>query len=277
MGIKSGGKQREPFHWRTGIAYKTKDRIVIRGYNLNNLIGNIDFASMAYLVLTGELPSEQYRLMVNALLVSMAEHAFSPSSVSARFVASGGVPLNVAVAGGVMTMGERHASADIAARIFKDGIKRYKNEKISIEKCAELIVTEYKRDRRILNGFHHPQHIRDPRVKRLFELSREYKITGEHQKLAEAMERATGKVYGRVLYLNAPGAFAAIGCDMGLTPEQLKGLIILSRTVSLAAHSIEEMEREKGWRASSKSEIVQPLELNMQLPEYYDGPPDRLL
>lgn len=277
MGVKSGGKQREPFHWRTGIAYKTKDRIVIRGYNLNNLIGNIDFASMAYLVLTGELPPEQYRLMVNALLVSMAEHAFSPSSVSARFVASGGVPLNVAVAGGVMTMGERHASADIAAGIFKDGIKRCRDEKISIEKCAELIVAEYKRDRRILNGFHHPQHIRDPRVRRLFELSEEYKITGEHQKLAEAMERATGKVYGRVLYLNAPGAFAAIGCDMGLTPEQIKGLIILSRTVSLAAHSIEEMEREKGWRASGKSKIVQPLELSMQLPEYYDGPPDRSL
>ena len=271
------GDNREPFHWRTSIAYKTKDKIVVRGYDLNELIGRIDFASMAYLVLTGELPSENHRLMVNALLVSMAEHAFSPSSVSARFVASGGVPLNVAMAGGVMTMGEKHASADIPAGVYLEGIKRAKRENISIEKCAEIIVSEHKNEKKILNGFHHPQHIKDPRVGRLFELSEKYGISGNHVKLAKAMERVTKRVYGRVLYLNAPGAFAAIGCDMGLSPKQIKGLIVLSRTVSLAAHSIEEMEREKGWRASSKSKIVQPLDLSMQLPEYYDGPAERRL
>ncbi|RKX82864.1 MAG: citryl-CoA lyase [Spirochaetes bacterium] len=269
--------EREPFHWRTSIAYKTRDKIVIRGYDLNELIGRVDFASMAYLVLTGKLPSENYRLMLNALLVSMAEHAFSPSSVSARFVASGGVPLNVAMAGGVMTMGERHASADIPAEVYLDGIKRVKSEGISVDECAEIIVSEHKRAKKILNGFHHPQHIKDPRVGRLFKLSKEYGISGDHVKLAKAMERTTKKYYGRVLYLNAPGAFAAIGCDMGLSPKQIKGLIVLSRTVSLAAHSIEEMEREKGWRASSKSEIVQPLDLSMQLPEYYDGPAERRL
>ena len=269
--------KREPFHWRTAIAFKTKDKIVIRGYDLNELIGRVDFASMAYLVLTGELPSENFRLMVNALLVSMAEHAFSPSSVSARFVASGGVPLNVAMAGGVMTMGERHASADIPAKVYLEGIERAKREGISIEECAEIIVSEHKRAKKILNGFHHPQHIKDPRVGRLFELSKEYRISGDYEKLARAMEKATKKVYGKFLYLNAPGAFAAIGCDMGLSPKQIKGLIVLSRTVSLAAHSIEEMEREKGWRASSKSKIVQPLDLNMQLPEYYDGPAERRL
>ena len=269
--------EREPFHWRTSIAYKTKDKIVIRGYDLNELIDRVDFASMSYLVLTGELPKDNFRLMINALLVSMAEHAFSPSSVSARFVASGGVPLNVAMAGGVMTMGERHASADIPARVYLDGIKRVKRERISIEECAEKIVSEHKREKKILNGFHHPQHIKDPRVARLFELSKEYGISGSHVELAKAMEKATEKIYGRYLYLNAPGAFAAIGCDMGLSPKQIKGLIVLSRTVSLAAHSIEEMEREKGWRASSKSEIVQPLDLSMQLPEYYDGPAERKL
>ncbi|MCD6121474.1 MAG: hypothetical protein J7K04_06525, partial [Spirochaetales bacterium] len=166
--------EREPFHWRTSIAYKTRDKIVIRGYDLNELIGRVDFASMAYLVLTGKLPSENYRLMLNALLVSMAEHAFSPSSVSARFVASGGVPLNVAMAGGVMTMGERHASADIPAEVYLDGIKRVKREGISVDECAEIIVSEHKRAKKILNGFHHPQHIKDPRTERLFKLSKEY-------------------------------------------------------------------------------------------------------
>jgi len=95
--------------------------------------------------------------------------------------------------------------------------------------------------------------------------------------LALAMEEATKTVYGRVFYLNGPGAFAAVGSDIGLTPQQIKGLMILSRTVSLIAHAIEENEREKGWRASTKADITQPLDLSLQLPEYYDGPSERTL
>lgn len=274
---EKNSKERQPFHWRSSIAYKTMDRIVVRGYDNNQLTGNIDFASMAFLVWTGELPPENYRLMINALLVSLSEHAFSPSAVSCRFVASGGVPLNTAVAGGILTLGSRHGSAEVPAGMFREGIARCKKEGLTIEECAERIVTEYRERKAILNGYHHPQHIKDPRVDRLFELAKEYNIRGKHQELAREIEKYTGQVYGRTLYLNAPGAMAAIGCDMGLTPEQIKGLMILARTVSLIGHSIEEMEREKGWRASGKSDITQPLDLSLQLPEFYDGPAERSL
>src|SRR3972149_176063 len=50
-------REREPFHWRTAISYKTKDRIVVRGYDLNDLVGNLSFTAMAYLVWRGGLPS----------------------------------------------------------------------------------------------------------------------------------------------------------------------------------------------------------------------------
>jgi citrate synthase len=269
--------EKKPFHWRTAISYKTKDRIVVRGYDNNELTGNIDFASMAHLVLTGKLPSENQKPMLNALLVSLCEHAFSPSSAASRFVASGGVPLNTAVAGGMLSMGTRHASADIPARVFQEGVARCREQGIDVQSCALQIVREHKQSERILNGFHHPQHIRDPRVGRLFQLSDQQGTSGDHQRLALAMQEATRTVYGRLFYLNGPGAFAAIGSDMGLTPEQIKGLMILSRTVSLIAHTIEENEREKGWRASPKADIVQPLDLSLQLPEYYDGPEDRRL
>src|SRR2546427_11665018 len=83
---------REPFHWRTAIAYKTKDRIVVRGYDLNDLVGNLTFTEMAYLVWRGELPTEHHARMLDAIFVSMAEHAFSPSSAACRFVAPAGGP-----------------------------------------------------------------------------------------------------------------------------------------------------------------------------------------
>jgi citrate synthase len=267
--------RRDPFHWRTSIAYKTKEKIVVRGYDNNELTGNVDFASMTFLVLTGELPSEKEKAVLDAMLVSLCEHAFSPSSAATRFVVSGGVPLNTAVAGGILAMGTRHASADIPAQTFQQGVRRCREEGIDIEACALDIVRKHRETGMILNGFHHPQHIRDPRVPRLFQIAEEHGTEGDHQRLALAMERTTELVYGRPFYLNGPGAFAALGSDLGLTPPQIKGLMILSRTVSLIAHALEENEREKGWRASGKADITQPLDLSLQLPEYYDGPPVR--
>jgi citrate synthase len=215
--------------------------------------------------------------MLNAMLVSLSEHAFSPSAASCRFVRSGGVPLNTAVAGGILTLGTQHASADIPAAMFQEGVKRAEIEETGIEEMAYTIVTDYRREKKIINGYHHPQHIIDPRVSRLLELAASYEIRGKHQQLARAIENATEKVIGKKLYMNGPGAIAAISSDMGLSPEQIKGLLILSRTVSLIAHSIEEGEREKGWRASTQTGITQPLDLSLQLPEYYDGPEDRSL
>lgn len=270
-------KEKEPFHWRTSIAYKTRDEIVVRGYDINELTGNIDFPSMAFLTWTGELPSENFRKMLNAMLVSLSEHAFSPSAVSSRFVRTGGTSLSTAVAGGILTLGERHASADIPAGMLQKARNRALREGLDMEKMAEIVVREYRKEKKILNGFHHPQHIRDPRVPRLEALAEEYGIRGDHQKLAKAMEQCTEEIIGKKLYLNGPGIIAAIASDMGLNPEQIKGLLILSRTVSLIAHSIEEKEREKAWRASANSDITQPLDLSLQLPEYYDGPARRTL
>ncbi len=269
--------EREPFHWRTAIAYKTKEEIVVRGYDINELTGNIDFASMAYLTWTGELPGENYRKMMNAMLVSLSEHAFSPSAASSRFVRSGGVPLNAAVAGGVLTLGERHASADVPAQMFQNAVRQMHEEKISVREMARKLVSEYRRDKRIINGFHHPQHVKDPRVVRLAELAGLYSISGEHQELAWSIEDFTEEIIGKRLYMNGPGIIGAISSDMGLKPEQIKGLLILSRTVSLVAHSIEEGEREKAWRASGETDITQPLDLSLQLPEYYDGPGKRTI
>src|SRR3989304_6096038 len=113
-------REREPFHWRTAISYKTKARIVVRGYDLTDLVGNLSFTEMAYLVWRGELPSAAHARMLDALLVSLAEHAFSPSAAACRFVASGGVPLHVGVAGGMLAIGTLHGTADRPAELFQE-------------------------------------------------------------------------------------------------------------------------------------------------------------
>ncbi len=275
MGSTTPHADREPFHWRTAIAYKTKDRIVVRGYDLNELVGNMTFTEMAYLVWRGELPPENHTRMLDAIFISMAEHAFSPSSAACRFVASGGVPLHVGVAGGMLAIGSLHGTADRPAEFFNGAVERMSRDGLTCEETARRVAVEARRASQRLPGFHHPQHIIDPRTARLLQLADEYGISGKYVTMARAIEAATEEVWGKRIYLNGPGAVGAICLDMGFDTELIKGVFLLSRTVSLVAHTYEETHRERGWRASSRASIVQPLDLALQRPEFYDGPADR--
>jgi len=276
MDATADGK-REPFHWRTAIAYKTKDKIVVRGYDLNELTGGISFAEMAYLVWRGELPSPAHGRMLDAILVSMAEHAFSPSSAASRLITSGGVPLHVGVAGGLLAIGSLHGTADRPAELFKEAADRMRRDGLSLEAAARGVAGDARRAGRRLPGFHHPQHIQDPRTARLLELADRWGVSNQYVAMARAIEAATESFWGRRIYLNGPGAVGAICLDLGFDTELIKGVFLLSRTVSLVAHTYEEAHREKGWRGSANASIVQPLDLSLQRPEFYDGPADRPL
>ena len=77
--------------------------------------------------------------------------------------------------------------------------------------------------------------------------------------------------------MNVAGAISASLVDMGFTPDECLAFCAIARSVSIAAHCVEEKSREKGWRASTRAKITQPLDLSLQKPEYYNGPPDRHL
>lgn len=270
-------REQEPFHWRTAISYKTRDRIVVRGYDINELAGNVSFVEAIWLTWSGELPPPNHARMLEAVLVSMHEHAYSPSTVSSRFTVSGGNPIHAGLAAGILTMGNRHGVADVPAHTFLAAMKRVKEDGLTLEEAADEVCKYHRENRLTLVGFHHPQHIKDPRVERLIELAHGYGVAGEYLALAQAVEDATEKYWGRRLYINDPGIIAGICLDMGMDPDQAKGVSILSRAVGLIAHCWEEMHREGAWRASSGADIMQPLDLRLQLPEFYDGPADRTL
>ena len=270
-------QEKAGFHWRTDIAWKDADRIVVRGYDVNELTGNLDFGQMLFLVLRGDLPTKAQAAMTNAMMVSLAEHAMSPSSATVRFATSGGAELNSAVAAGVSAIGRLHGTADRPARMFIGVRERAERDGTSHAEAAATVVREMRQRRERMPGFHHPQHICDPRTARLLELSDHHEISGTCVAIARAMEDATEEVFGRRIHLNGPGSMGCIGIDAGFEPAELKAMFIVARSLSLAAHSIEEDSREKGWRASADGDMVQPLSLELQGPDWYDGPADRRL
>ena len=281
--------ERESFHWRSAISYKTRDRIVVRGYDVNELTGNITFAEMLYLIWKGNLPEKNAAKMIDALLVCFAEHAMSPSTLSARMVMSGAGYIMPALAGGILSIGYVHVDAHEAARTWITAVDLMKKKSWTLEQAAEYLAQGIRNkekddafvrlfgERKTIPGWHHPQHLRDLRSPRIMELAEKFGVAGDHVNFVLTLEKVTEKYWGRKLYMNVSGAISSVLADLGFTPDECLAFCAIARSVSMVAHCVEEKTKEAGWRASTRSEIVQPLDLTLQKPEYYYGPPDRHL
>src|SRR5215470_19488260 len=109
----------KPF-WRTALSAIEPNKILIRGYRVQDLMEHCSFGDIIYLTFTGELPTGNEGRIVEMIVVSSTDHSFlAPSIDATRFVASGGVPLQAAVAAGVISLGDHHGGA--------------------IEQCAKLL------------------------------------------------------------------------------------------------------------------------------------------
>jgi citryl-CoA lyase len=247
---------------KTNITSIAPGQIRIKGYDVAELMGRKSFAEMVYLILKGELPTEAEGRMMDAILSSSIDHGVSPpSSQAARLIVSGGNPLNAAVAGGILTIGESHGGAiEQCARILQE----WANRDDQPDEIASRLIKDLSSQNKRMPGFGHRLHKTDPRTIRLFEMASELQFSGRHQQLAQALEAAF-KAGGKELPINVDGAIAAVISDMGFDWRLGKGFFIISRTVGLVAQAYEERTREKPMRNIGATGFD------------YDGPPPRNL
>ncbi len=245
---------------RTNITSVAPGRIRVKGYDIAEMMGRKSFADVVYLILKGELPSSEEARMMDAILTSSIDHGVTPpSSLAARTIISGGNPLNAAVAGGILTIGESHGGAiEQCARILQEwAAKEGDPGKLADELLADMKTRGYR-----MPGYGHRLHQTDPRTVRLFAIADELKFSGKHQKLARAIEK-TFADQGKPLPVNVDGAIGAVISDMGFDWRLGKGFFIISRTVGLVAQAHEERTREKPMRKLGISDYL------------YDGPQSR--
>lgn len=248
--------------WRTAITDHVNHEPYLRGYRLVDLVGRHSFAEVAYLTLKGELPTPAQARMLDAMLVAVIDHGIAvPSVVADRVVISGGNPLHVGVAAGILTFGEAHGGAiETAARILQETAA----QEGDVADLAQERVAQARAQKERLAGFGHRYYKEaDPRTARMFTIAREEQFYGRHCALAEAMAAELKAQTGRSLVLNVDGAIAAIISDMGFDWRLGKGFFIMGRVVGLIAHGFEELTRERPFRRLSADEIA------------YDGPPPR--
>lgn len=252
-----------PHLLKTAVSKVEKDKIVTRGYNQRDLIEKIKFNDMIYLLLKGKLPSIMESKIFNYVLVSFCDHGVTPPSTqTARLIASSGSPINSAIAGALLSFGNKHAGAiEKTMQLYQSKIRSvYLIDDVDIDnkQIASLaidIYNEYTLEGKKIPGFGHRYHDVDPRADKLMELVIKEGFIGPHIKLALALQDLVYEKKG--IRLNVDGANAAILSDLDFDPELGLGVFIMGRLPGIISHiHEEEMDEEEFRRFCDLDDII---------------------
>jgi citrate synthase len=268
--VERRAQQRRSDHpnWRTSLTCIEPNKILVRGYPLDEMMGRLTFGEAIYLLLMGEVPSPAIGSLMEAILVSFIDHgATPPSTLAARNTATTGASLRSCVAAGVLGFGKYHGGEIESCMHFLDTGLEMVRQGASYRDAADRIVEKCLQHDEALPGFGHRFHTRDPRAARLFQMALELEVEGEHVQMIRAVEMVITErdQTGSPLPVNIDGAIAAVSADIGIPPSVANALFIISRVPGIAAHAREEYERHKPMRQIDPKDHV------------YDGPTQRRL
>jgi citryl-CoA lyase len=240
--------------FKTSVSKLKDDDVIIRGERLSSLIETLSFSDAIFLLLAGRRPAETESSVFSALLVAIVDHGMgTTSSLTARFVMSGGNPLNAAVGGGILALGDYHGGAIENAMLQ---LKAIPVEEGELEGLAGQYVQRAIRHKETIFGYGHKVYKeKDPRTVTLLDLCQERGYTSPYIELANYIETALEKEKGRKICLNIDGLIAAILLEMGFPPSLGKGIFIIGRAPGLVAQAVEEHDTERPVRRLDESEI----------------------
>lgn len=242
------GKQDQPF---SAICTSDAHSITVRGKDLcGEIIGQFDFSSYFWFLVTGSEPDENQSFFLNAVLCALAEHGLVPSVVAARMtLAAAPEAMQGAVAAGILGCGSVVlGSAEVAGRFYAGCVADSRASGDAADVVAKRQITELRKTTKAIPGFGHPQHSEgDPRANLLLRLADERGASGEHVAMMRALQAALPETIGRALPVNVNGPIPAIMLDLGWPVAALKGIGLLCRTAGLIGHLTEEVDRPIGF------------------------------
>jgi len=241
--------------WRTEIIDMKPGEIRYRGYAIEELIGNVGFVEMIWLMMRGELPAKGQAELLEIALMSAVDHGpQAPGIAIARMSATCGVGLNNALASGINALGDVHGGAGEQAVDFYNEIRADMNNEDDLDLIVERILDNFfSAGNKYVPGFGHRFHPVDPRAPRLLELvdraADAGQVTGEYAAIGRTIEASLERLKGRRIPMKIDGATAVIYAELGFPAPLARGLFCLSRSVGILAHAWEQTQqggRNKG-------------------------------
>ena len=257
--------------WRTEIIDMEPGKIAFRGNRIEDLIGNVSFPQMIWLMLRGDLPSEDQAKLLESALVAAVDHGpQAPSIAAARMAVTCGLGLNGALSSAVNMLDDVHGGAGEQAVELYHWIAEFMvSNEVSLEEACKSMLEKWRDERtRYAPGFGHRFHKpEDPRAPRLLSLVDEAvakgACNGQFAAIARCLQNVLNHRAGKPVPMNIDGATAVIYAELGFPAPLARGLFCLSRSVGVLAHAWEQMQQ--GGRIKGPTP-----------PKYrwtYDGPP----
>ena len=230
----------------TAIGTSDADHISLLGHDLaGELLGEVTFGELAFWLVARRRPTKGEARVFEAILVSLADHGFTPTAIAARLTYySAPDSLQGAIAAGLLGGGSRFLGVTEDTGKYLHRIVEELGDTTGWTALdwddAALRHLQNAQTKRI-PGLGHPVHKNgDPRTPVIIRIATEEGTQGPHLKLFEAIGRVHEQVIGKKLPLNGAGVAGAALADLGLPVEMLRGFALLARTAGLVGHINEE-------------------------------------
>ncbi|WZH52629.1 MAG: citryl-CoA lyase [Nocardioides alkalitolerans] len=237
----------------TSLGMSTTSSITLLGEDLaTDLMGSVSLTELVYRMVTLRTPTPGQVRMLDACLLALADHGFTPTAIAARLTfLSAPDSVQGAMAAGLLGGGSRFLGVTEDAGQFLhaviEGLDDVPTDAAVWDDVAREVVRAARAERRTIPGLGHPVHKElDPRTPALVRIATEEQVYGAHLALFEAIGRVHPELIGRRLVLNGAGVVGAALADLGLPMQLLRGFALLARAAGLLGQLAEELRMPVG-------------------------------
>ncbi len=227
--------------FETSVGTSDADSITVMGRDLaRDLMGKATLTELAFLVVRRRMPSAEETRLLDAVLVSLADHGLTPSVLAARLTHTG-APESIqgAMAAGLLGAGS------VFLGVVEDTVRFLDEIGDDLEGG---VARELAAGRRV-PGLGHPVHkVEDPRTPRIYAIAEETGLAGSYLARLREVAAVHARQTGRELPITGAGVAGAALADLGFPAALLRGFALLARTAGLLGHLAEELQSPIGMR-----------------------------
>jgi len=217
---------------------------MIRGYDLESLIGGQSFSASCFLLVRGRLPTPAELRVFDAVLNAVLDYALlKPGTVAARYTVSANPNMVAGLASAMLAIGPLTLAPEETGRFVAESYARYQSDGTSLEETAATIVDEARAQRRRIPGLGHPLFKRvDPRAAKLKQIAVAEGLWSERGELYELIHRRFVDAIDKPdMPINDVGMMAVVLLELGFSPAEMTGLAAMSTLPGVIAHVSEEL------------------------------------
>lgn len=257
--MESGSTGAQDAYWTSAVSRVTEDKVYVRNYDLEDLIGQIPFTAAIFLMVRGRVPTPRETRVLDAVLSGVLDYALEkPGTVAARYAVSANPSMAIGMATACMSVGAHTLATEDTGRFIVATHREYLDSALALDEFADAKVARMRAAKQRVPGLGHPVFKKvDPRGALLKGIAVKEGLWSEAAEVYEAVHRAFTRLPGKSdIPINDVGVMAAVLLSLGFTPEEGTGLAVLSTLPGVIAHVSEELAAAKPIRIVARDSVA---------------------